>query len=51
MCRLIIGTPSSHCISNVSAPELDLCVIAHDAEQAFFETSDWRLEVIALEPR
>jgi hypothetical protein len=41
MCRLIIGTPSSHCISNVSAPKLDLCVIAHDAEKALLERVTW----------
>jgi len=29
MCRLVIGTPSSHCIANVAASEFDLCIITH----------------------
>jgi hypothetical protein len=37
MCRLIIGTPSSYCISNVSTPELDLSVIAHNVEKILQE--------------
>jgi hypothetical protein len=45
MCRLIIGTPSSHCISNVSASEFDLCVIAHDAGAVFAGTSDLELRI------
>lgn len=30
MCRLVIGTPRSYCISNMSTPKLDLSVLAHD---------------------
>ncbi len=29
MCRLVIGTPCSYCITNVAASKLDLCIFAH----------------------